>query len=442
MKKMQAMLVLLLCAALVLMGACGGTGAPSAPDEPSGPASQGNPGAEIPPGEGETPAALPETLPEDTTELTVPLQVVEPGTEGIFSSGEWSYSTQADADVCRRWLYDLKAGDITALYGEISPLDHYWNGEMKMEDSRRVVQLLRSMAPGLVPMEAGNPATGGGWTVAVRVGDEAADFGFDGYWFTFTYQGTIWILDGTDPASLESGYEIQTILWNYGYYGRSPSESVPDPIEPPPPTETYFDDNIQAIYAVDRENYVMAQVKDGYFTSRDIWEGLENRASVGGEPSGYGYFILTDEGREYVYLNDSEEDQTLNKLCKSALNNGPLHPSWLIHMTPERMVEAVTGAGKTTDKGELLALAKFLKEEVTVRPKATIHDGNDNPDTVSTLIDWWITFDSGVRYTLIGYGGENYLSLYASDLNKVIAYDLDEGVDWRMLDYEGWDWPE
>lgn len=436
MKRLQSLLALILCAALVLMTACqsGGAGS-SVPESLSSEGGAPSQGESSQPQEEATAA-----LPEDTTELKVPLQVVEPGTDGIFSPGEWSYSTQADVDVCRQWLYDLRAEDITALYGEISPLDRYWNGEMNMEDSRRVIDLLRSMAPGLIPMEAGNPATGGGWTIAVYIGDEAVDFGYDGYWFTFTYQGTIWIFDGTDLSILESGYDIQTILWYYGYEGRSPSEGPP--VYPVAPTETYFSDNVQAIYAVDRENYVMAEVKDGYANSKWIWDELQNRVPSDGEPSGYGYLIITDEGKEYVYL--TKEEVALNKYCLAAMGNGPFHPSWLIHMTPERMVKFETGYSDPiiTDRDELMKLAKFLKEEVTVGPNTTIDDGFNNSDAVATAFHWRITFDSGVEYTLTGYGGENYLSVYSSDLDKFVSYDLDEGVDWKFLEFEGRDWPQ
>lgn len=437
MKKKKALLALLLCAALVLLTACQSGGAdPSVPEPPleSAPSQSSGPREE-------TPVALPETLPEDTTELTVPLQMVGPGTDGIFSPGEWSYSTQEDVDVCRQWLYDLKAEDITALYGIKQPLDRYWTGEMSMEDSRRVVELLRSMAPGLAPLGSGNPATGGGWDIALYAGDEAVDFGFDGYWFTFTHQGTIWIFDATDASVYESGYEIETLLWEYGYNGGNPTDGAPDSIEPPPPTETYFDDNVQAIYALDRENYVMAEVKDGYASSKAIWDELQNRVPSDGEPSGYGYLIITDEGKEYVYL--TKEETALNKYCLAAMGNGPFHPSWLIHMTPERMVKFETGYNDPiiTDRDELMKLAKFLKEEVTVGPNTTIDDGFNNSDAVATAFHWRITFDSGVEYTLIGYGGENYLSVYSSDLDKFVSYHLDEGVDWKFLEFEGRDWP-
>lgn len=431
--KLSKLLALCLCASLLLMTACqGGVPASPAPEEPS----SGSVAPSSQPQEEPTMA-----LPEDTTELTVPLQVVAPGTDGIFSPGEWSYSTQADVDVCRQWLYDLRAEDITALYGLTQPMDRYWTGEMSMEDSRRVINLLRSMASGIAPLEGGNPATGGGWDIALYTGDKAVDFGFDGFWFTFTHQGTIWIFDATDPAVVESGYEIETLLWEYGYNGRSPSDATPEnPVTEDVPTETYFSDDIQAIYAVDRDNYVMAQVKDGYASSKAIWDELQNRVPSNGEPSGYGFLIITDEGKEYVYMDT--EEPALNKYCQAALNAGPLHPSWLIHMTPERIEKvSMMGTSTTTDRDELLAVAKFLREEVTVRPMATIYDGVNNPDTVGGLYDWRITFDSGVEYTIIGYAGEDDLYLYTSDLDKHVHYQLDEGVDWKFIEFEGRDWP-
>lgn len=443
MKGTRRMIGVLLALALTIsVCACA-----SAPDEPSTsipwfPENSSTQQAQEPSSDvQEEPAALPETLPEDTTELTVPLQMVGPGTEDIFSPGEWSYSTQEDVDICRQWLYDLRAEDITALYGEISPLDHYWSGEMNMEDSRKVVDLLRSMAPYLTPLAEGNPATGGGWTVAVYTEDGAVDISCDGYWFTFTHQGTIWIIDGTDPAVVESSYEIQTILWYYGDQGRSPSEGPP--VYPVAPTETYFSDDVQAIYAIDRENYVMAEVKDGYVSSKEIWEGLQNRASTKGEASGYGYLIITDEGKEYVYLTTDDGDLGLNKNCQAALNGGPLHPSWLIHMTPERIKEfKVMGAGNDdpiTDRDQLLAVAKFLKKEATVQPEVTVSDGPTNPDMVGGLFWLRLTFDSGVQYDLMGYDyfdGTGSVSIYSSDLNKRVSYKLDDGVASKFTAYK------
>lgn len=445
MKRTRRMLGVLLALALTIsVCACA-----SAPDEPSTsipwfPENSSTQQPQEPSSDvQEEPAALPETLPEDTTELTVPLQMVGPGTEDIFSPGEWSYSTQEDVDICRQWLYDLRAEDITALYGIKQPLDRYWTGEMSMEDSRQVVDLLRSMASGLGALGSGNPATGGGWDIAVYAGDEAVDFGFDGYWFTFTHQGTIWIFDATDASVYESGYEIETLLWEYGYNGGNPTDGAPDPIEPPPPTETYFDDNIQAIYAVDRENYVMAEVKDGYASSKAIWDELQNRTSSNGEPSGYGYLIITDEGKEYVYLTTDDGDLGLNKNCQAALNGGPLHPSWLIHMTPERIKEfKVMGAGNDdpiTDRDQLLAVAKFLKKEATVQPEVTVSDGPTNPDMVGGLFWLRLTFDSGVQYDLMGYDyfdGTGSVSIYSSDLNKRVSYKLDDGVASKFTAYK------
>lgn len=441
----QILAVLMVLVLMISLWACGaapegissGTEIPSQPEQPQpqGPSS-----------EEEAPTALPATLPEDTTELRVAFQMTSPEEttwDDAYPAGELNYSTQADVDVCRQWLYDLRAGDLTGMYGETSPLDHYWTGEMTLEDSRRIVDLLRSAAPDLAPLASGNPPTGGGWDVAIHTGEEAVRFGFNGEWFTFVRDGKGWIFDGT--AAQQSLGEIDALLWEYGYRmgPLAPEPTAGNTVSEAPPAETYFDENVQAIYAVDREKYVMAEIKDGYGSSKEIWEGLKNRASSKGEASGYGYLIITDEGKEYVYLNDSDGDTALNKSCQAALNNGPLHPSWLIHMTPERIKEfKVMGAGNDdpiTDRDQLLAVAKFLKKEATVQPEVTVSDGPTNPDMVGGLFWLKLTFDSGVQYDLMGYDyfdGTGSVSVYSSDLNKRVSYTLDDGVASKFTAYK------
>ena len=443
-QKLSKLLALCLCAALILMTACQGGGAGSdlsgrsssesdAPSPSSGP-------------QEEATTTFPETLPEDPTELKGPFRIVEPmEMNGVFGAPwEQSYSTQADVDVCRRWLYDLRAEEIMGSFGRLSSLDDYRTGEMSMEDSGRVIDLLRSMAPGLAPLAEGNPATGGGWDIALYMGYEAVEFGFDGYWFTFTKDRTTWIFDGTDASVQENGYEIQTILWEYA---SSSDPATETPVTDDIPTETYFGDDVRAIYAVDRENYLMAEVKDGYASSKAIWEGLQNRVPSNGEPSGYGYLIITDEGKEYVYMDT--EEVALNKYCQAALIAGPLHPSWLIHMTPERMVSVdIMGFDEPiTDRDQLLELAEFLKEEVTVQPEVGVHSGILGYDTPATLWFWKITFDSGVEYRLFGYDnrdGTGDLTIYTTDLDTTVMYQLNEGAAGKITTLEGrterYDW--
>lgn len=438
MKKKQRRLSLFLCAALVVMSACQTAPAPSSPAEIPPAPSQESPApapssvpeeipsslfpetspAETPP----DPASLGETLadfvPYDPTELKVPLRMTEPWGD-VYPFAELGYTTQAEVDLCRRWLCDLKVEDITALYGVSVPLGHYWTGEMSPEDSRKVVDLLRSVAPDLAPLSGGNPPTGGGWNVAIHIKDEAAVLGFNGEWVTFCHQGKGYIFDGTAAPVKESCGRIEGLLYKYANNSS-------------PVTETYFPAGVRAIYALDRDAYTMAEVKDGYVNSKTIWEGLENRTPSGGEPSGYGYLIFTGEGKEYVYMEDTDGEVALNKACQAALIGGPLHPSWLIHMTPERMVSAdIMGTGTITDRDKLLALAEFLKEEVTVGPQTSITSGPVNPDMPAGVFVFTITFDSGVKYKVIGYdelNGAGSFSIYASDLDKTVGYSLDKGV--------------
>ena len=209
-------------------------------------------------------------------------------------------------------------------------------------------------------------------------------------------------------------------------------EPVPDtssqpeaPVQAAPPAETYFPGDVQSIYALDVDAYLMAPVEDGYPESKAIWEGLEDRAHSGGESSGYAFVIFTEEDKEYIYLDDSQEDTALNKYCQAALRDEFLHPSWLIHMTPERMVSA----NGITNRDELLALAKVLKE-VTVGEETAVHDGPENPDMPANLVYLTVTFDSGVRYTLIGYAdeeGNGPFSIHTSDLDKTVTYQSMNG---------------
>ncbi len=418
MKKKQRLLSLALCAALVLLSACQSALAPSsAPEPPPAPPSQESPAPEPPASESQPPVYV---LPEDTTQLTVPLQMTEPWGD-VYPSGDLEYTTQAEVDLCRQWLCDLKAGDITALYGVTIPLDHYWTGEMSPEDSRKVTDLLRSIAPDLAPLEGGNPPTGGGWDVAIHTGDEAVTLGFNGEWVTFWHQGKGYIFDGTAAPVMESCGEIKGLLSKYA--------NTASPV-----TETYFPDDVQSIYALDKDAYIMAKVEDGYANSKTIWEGLENRTPSGGEPSGYGYLIFTDEGKEYVYLEDADQDVGLNKACQAALIGGPLHPSWLIHMTPERMVSAYgdifEGTVQFSTQEELLALAKFLKTEMTVKPYTSVHSGATNYDTPAGLINMKITFDSGVEYYIGGF--DTGFGIYTTDLDTAIYYTVDEDFDAKL----------
>ena len=421
MKKKQRLLSLFLCTALVLLAACQAAPAPSPTPEPPSQESSGVEPAPSPElassaGQGETMADF---VPYDPTDLKVPLQMTEPWGD-VYPFADLEYTTQAEVDLCRRWLCDLKAEDITALYGVTIPLGHYWTGEMSPEDSRKVVDLLRSIAPDLAPLEGGNPPTGGGWDVAIHTGDEAVTLGFNGEWVTFCHQGKGYIFDGTAATVTESCDEIEGLLSKYA--------NTSSPV-----TETYFPDYVQSIYALDKDAYVMAKVEDGYANSKTIWEGLENRTTSGGEPNGMGFLIFTDEGKEYVYLEEGD-DIALVKACVAQLTNAPLHPSWLIHMTPERMVSAYghifEGSAQFSTQEELLALAKFLKTEMTVKPYTSVHSGATNYDTPAGLINMKITFDSGVEYYIGGY--DTGFGIYTTDLDTAVSYTVDEDFDAKL----------
>lgn len=418
MKKKQRLLSLDLCAALVLLSACQSAPAPSSAPEPP-PAPESQPPVYV--------------VPEDTTQLKVPLQVTAPENEdeSIYPSGQLEYTTQADVDACRQWLSGLKAEDITALYGIAINYDHYWTGEMSLEDSREIVDLLRSIAPDLAPLEGGNPPTGGGWNVAIHTGDEAVTLSFNGEWVVFIRQGKCYVFDGTGTLTQENCKEVRALLSKYISLA-SPAASSTAPLA----TETYFPAEVQAIYALDKDAYVMAKVEDGSTSAKALWKALENRTPSGGEAGGLGYLIFTTEGKEYIYLEEGGEDTALNVACGAALNIGPLHPSWLIHMTPERMVSAYggifEGSAEFSTQKELLALAEFLKTEMTVKPNTSVsvHPGSVNYDMPAGLINMRITFDSGVEYDIGGY--DTGFSIYTTDLDTIVYYTVDEDFDAKL----------
>lgn len=430
--KTRILLSLCLCAALVVLSACQTAPASSsAPEEiPSAPSQESTP---------PDPASLGETLadfvPYDPTDLKVPLQVTTPE-DMVSPAGQLAYSTQTDVDACRRWLSDLRAGDITALYGNTMPRDHYWTGEMTLEDSRKVVDLLRSLAPDLAPLETGNPPTGGGWDVTVCIGDEMTGLGFNGEWVTFARQGKGYIFDGTAAPVMESCGEIEGLLSKYNE-AATPAEDtviIDEPAPAPELAKSYFPEEVQAIYAVDVNAYTMAKLDESDPRNNNTWRFLTERTPAkDGKSSGYAFLIFTEEGKEYVYLDDSMEDNNLVRDCRRALNDGPLHPSWLIHMTPERMVSAYggifEGAAQFSTQEELLALANFLKTEMTVKPytSVSVHPGSVNYDTPAGLIDMKITFDSGVEYYIGGY--DTGFSIYTTDLDTTVGYAVDEDFD-------------
>ena len=116
------------------------------------------------------------------------------------------------------------------------------------------------------------------------------------------------------------------------------------------------------------------------------------------------------------------------------LTNAPLHPSWLIHMTPERMVSAYghifEGSAQFSTQEELLALAKFLKTEMTVKPYTSVHSGATNYDTPAGLINMKITFDSGVEYYIGGF--DTGVGIYTTDLDTAVSYTVDEDFDAKL----------
>ena len=118
----------------------------------------------------------------------------------------------------------------------------------------------------------------------------------------------------------------------------------------------------------------------------------------------------------------------------ATLINSPLHPSWLIHMSPERMVSA----NGVTDREKLSKLSAFLKEAVTVQAETTSYQGPDNPVAVAGLYSLEIVFDSGTSYRLTGYDhgdASGEFTLYTSDLDRTVSYQCDEGVSAELREF-------
>ena len=166
-----------------------------------------------------------------------------------------------------------------------------------------------------------------------------------------------------------------------------------------------------------------------------VLSSLEERETNQKEPNGYAYLLFLESGREYHYLNANAADLTLTESCSAALKKGPLHPSWLIHFDPDKVVSALG----VTDKDQLRRLSLFLKREITVSGEdVKVIDAPINPSTTMGDFFWKMEFDSGVTYTISGTDysdGTGELQIYTSDLNRPICYTMDEGVAGRLTNF-------
>jgi hypothetical protein len=206
----------------------------------------------------------------------------------------------------------------------------------------------------------------------------------------------------------------------------------------------YQGEEVLEVWALDVESHTTVPYVSGGENQpdRDRLEAALNDAPAV-ESGDKAFIVFTQEGRRYVYLGEdpSGELSSVWEQVYNSLAEKNIH--WLTHMTPEKIVsvEAV-GLGKTakteiTHRQTLNEIATWLKKNLTadVSKGVTVKDGPDNPDSRADGYFLRISFDTGVEYTLIGYGeldylpnpDGTYLSLYTSDLDQTARYTLTPG---------------
>lgn len=388
--------------------------APSQPPEPQAPSS----------GDGSTPEEPP------TADLGVPIRMgtdidypqAYKTTEKLHTLG-----TQAELNLYNNWMSGLEGGQVTALYGWAGPVAESTPGTMSLADSQALFQKLKTIRPTLLAQaDLKNPYTGGGMGLVIQTDDERAVLTFNGGWFVvyLASQDQQWVFGAQEKQVQDPCYELMETL----------SDNMNLGAATPPPlyfgVHLYEDGSevVDRIYAVNTASYTMAEVT-GYQEQKrllsQLTESLAGSQPGGANPDGLAFLVLTQHHREYLYLDGGND--ALTRSCQAALGNSPLHPSWLIHMTPGRLVSA----NGVTRRQSLDALAAFLKEQVLVQPSTSSHQGPSNPDTVMGLYMLTLEFDSGVVYTLIGYDyfdGTGTLSIHTSDLDTTVHYGLENGV--------------
>lgn len=368
-------------------------------------------------------SAAAETESAESGKLSVPVQIVMenenpevyeiPIPEGVGRA--YVAGTEEDLKVYMAWIDALDGADVTAIYGHKAPVREYTPGEMSLSDSQILFDKLKAIKPGLLSEEdLDNVWVGGGMSISIQTKEDRAVISFNGGWFLvyLDNQEREWVFNAQEKSVQSACYEIMRMLEDNMNNGGAEQTPL-----------CYKDQEVTSIYAVDTDSYVMAKIS-GYALSKEILSELETDPPSGSNLEGLGYLIFTETGKEYVYLDST--NPALTETCLTAIINGPLYPSWLIHMSPDRIVSA----NGVTDKETLLALSEFLKEEVTVHPNTLNHEGPDNPNTVGGLYTLKLVFDSGVSYDLIGYDyfdGTGDFTLYTSDLDRTVWYELDHG---------------
>ena len=231
-----------------------------------------------------------------------------------------------------------------------------------------------------------------------------------------------------------------------GSQSAPPQSSAPASSSQAAPAEPllYRGEEVLELWALDMDTHTTAPYLPG---GAGQPEGDRLEAALNDAPetsSGDAFILFTQAGRQYVYLGEdpSGELSTVWEQVYGAAQGKSLH--WLTHMTPEKIVSVETvGLGKTekqeiSHRQTLEEIAAWLKKNLTADPAkgVTVKEGPDNPDTRADGYFLKIAFDTGVEYTLIGYGeldgapdpDGTYLSLYTSDLDQTVRYALTPGT--------------
>ena len=214
-------------------------------------------------------------------------------------------------------------------------------------------------------------------------------------------------------------------------------------VEMPEAPELFFrNEAVQDIYAFAPSTYTTVLLGTEFSTEAlvELLEEMPENTTRTKETE-RAFIVFTEQGRYYIYLDRNKTPEALLKLWEDAVSSAEKgrHIQWLTHMTPEKITEIRAGGlGKTlTERADIEAAAEFLKKEVFVGQIEKIHasEGEDNPNMLGGLYHIVITFDTGVIYSMIGYGdvdghideGGSYLSIWTSDLDKTVYYTLTEG---------------
>lgn len=224
------------------------------------------------------------------------------------------------------------------------------------------------------------------------------------------------------------------------------AESLPAPESTVHGPVTLFGETVQFIYALDFDRHTTVSCPLSLFSGGNL-ELLPEPGDDNTDEAERAFIFFTNGGRYYFYLPD---DSPLREVWESIYDapGSRKNIHWLTHMTTGKISKVVfsdsNGTAAVTNPQELAQVSVFLKNNVTVDDTKEIKaaDGPENPDATPDLYRVQLFFDSGVTYTLMGYGdhgtvdpGGSRLSIHTSDLNRRISYPLTEGCAARIRNF-------